>query len=235
MTVLGTQQTMQANAGRYWTGAGRSLVFLLAASSIACLLADFYRLCPMSVFTVSIFLPALAVLSGFALVDSRRGDGQLWRSVCVGALAGLIAAAAYDGFRLPFVFSKQWGLSSWVPQMPLFKVFPGFGAMILGQPVEQAHYSRAAQALGWAYHFSNGATFGVMFVAMVGNPARRHWAWAVVFAVGLELGMLLTPYSQVFKIALTSRFVAVTVAAHSVFGACLGGAARWLTTAFGLR
>jgi hypothetical protein len=135
---------------------------------------------------------------------------------------GLLAAVAYDVFRLPFVFAQEWGIASLVPPMNLFKVFPRFGAMILHQPLEQGGYPMFAHILGWIYHFSNGATFGVMYVAMIGNPARRHWAWAVVMALALELGMLLTPYPQVFDIAVTARFVMVTVAAHAIFGVGLG-------------
>ena len=63
--------------------------------------------------------------------------------------------------------------------------------------------------LGWLYHFSNGATFGVMYVAIIRDPFRRRWAWAVLLAVGLELGMLLTPYPQVFNIEVSTRFVIV--------------------------
>jgi hypothetical protein len=111
----------------------------------------------------------------------------------------------------------------------LFKVFPRFGAMVLGQPVEQEHYSLAAQIIGWIYHFSNGATFGVMYLALIGDGRRRHWTWAVLFALGLELGMLFTPYPNVFGIPLTSRFVLVTVAAHAIFGTGLGCSARWLS------
>jgi hypothetical protein len=85
-----------------------------------------------------------------------------------------------------------------------------------------------AAILGWIYHFSNGATFGVMYVAMIGSPTRRHWAWAVVMALAVELGMLLTPYPQVFNIPVTARFVTVTVAAHAIFGIGLGRAVRWL-------
>src|SRR5262245_25923070 len=121
----------------YWTAGGRWVVFLFAASSIACLLADFYRLCPMRIFTSYIFLPALMVLLGLAVFDRFRGDGQLWAAVLIGLVGGLLAAVAYDVFRLPFVFAKQWGISSLVPPMNLFKVFPRFGAMILGQPLEQ--------------------------------------------------------------------------------------------------
>jgi hypothetical protein len=212
----------------YWTAHGRWLVFLLAASSIACLLFDFYGLCPMRLFTLWIFLPALVLLFAIALWDRRRGDGRLWRAVLIGTGGGLLAALAYDIFRLPFVFAKEWGLAAIVPPMQLFKVFPRFGAMILGQPVDQTTYSTTAHLLGWIYHFSNGATFGVMYMAMVGDAARRHWAWAVLMALGLELGMLFTPYPQVFNIPVTARFVIVTIAAHAIFGVGLGLAVRSL-------
>jgi len=182
----------------------------------------------MRLFTIYIFLPALAALFGLALSDRYRGEGRLFRAVLVGLAGGLLAAVAYDLFRLPYVFAYEWGLGSVVTPLKLFKVFPRFGAMILGQPLEQASYSIPAQVLGWLYHFSNGATFGVMYVAIIGDPTRRHWAWAVLMALALELGMLLTPYPQVFGIAITTRFVMVTIAAHAIFGGALGLAVRWL-------
>src|SRR5215472_9973090 len=122
-----------------WTTGGRCLVFLLAFSSIACLLSDFYGLCPMRLFTPFIFLPALLLLVMLALLDWQRGDGRLCREVCIGLVGGLLAAAAYDIFRLPFVFAREWSIASVIPPMNLFKVFPRFGAMILGQPLEQIH------------------------------------------------------------------------------------------------
>src|SRR5213075_630159 len=175
-------------------------------------------LCPMHVFTPFIFLPALMALIAFAALDCSRGNGQLWRAVWVGLFGGLLAAAAYDIFRLPFVFANEWGLSSAIPPMDLFKAFPRFGAMVLGEPIEQSRYSFLTQLVGWIYHFSNGATFGVMYLALIGDGSKRHWSWAVLFALALELGMLLTPYPGVFSIALTARFVFVTIAAHAIFG-----------------
>jgi hypothetical protein len=212
----------------HWNAMGRWIVFLLAASSIACLLADFYGLCPMRIFTPFIFVPAVVLLVILAAMDRVNGDGTLWRAVWIGLLGGLLAAVSYDIFRLPFVFAKEWGIDSVVPPMKLFKVFPRFGAMVLGQPLEQEHYTVGTQIVGWIYHFSNGATFGVMYVATVGVPSRRNWLWAVLFAVGLELGMLLTPYPSVFGIPVTPRFVTVTMAAHAIFGVCLGISVRWL-------
>src|SRR5207244_11985182 len=132
-------------------------------------------------------------------------------------------------FRLPFVLAKERGIASVVPPMKLFKVSPRFGATILGQPIEQSSYSLAAQILGWLYHFSNGATFGVMYLAMIGDTTRRHWAWAVLMALALELGMLLTPYPHIFNFPVNTRFVMVTVAAHAIFGIILGLAVQRLS------
>ena len=47
-------------------------------------------------------------------------------------------------------------------------------------------------------------------------------------ALGLELGMLLTPYPQIFNIPVTTRFVMVSVVAHAIFGIILGLAVQWL-------
>src|SRR6476620_5352419 len=150
-----------------WTAPGRVLVFILAATSIWCLLADMYNLVDMRTFFYSILLPCPVTLYGIAILDRNRGDGRLWRAVILGTLAGFVGAIAYDIFRLPFVYPDAWRLGRiGVPQMPLFKVFPRFGALILGQPIEQPSYSLAAHLIGWTYHFSNGATFGVMFAAM---------------------------------------------------------------------
>lgn len=237
-----------------WTPQGRALVFVLAAASIWCLLSEMYGLCDMRTFFYAILLPATVALYGIAWLDRARGDGRLFRAVAIGSLAGLFGAVVYDVFRLPFVFSDAWGMGKLgIPQMPLFKVFPRFGALILGEPMEQgvpagqpgsawgAGYSAAAHALGWLYHFSNGATFGVMFAAMyagareaVGTAASasargklRPVLWATVMAVGIEVCLLVSPYAKFFGIHMTSRFVVVTVLAHILFGIGLGAWFAW--------
>jgi hypothetical protein len=197
----------------------RIIVFLLASTSIASLLGEMYRLWSMQFFTLAIFVPAGGALFAIAFYDRWRGDGRACRMILIGALSGFIAAVAYDIFRLPFVFSRNWGLEAVVPPMPLFKVFPQFGAMILAQ-TDSA--SLAANLIGWAYHFSNGTTFGVMYAAIVNGNWRRLWWVAVVFAVGLELGMLFTPYPATFGIRMSSLFVVVTLAAHGIFGITMG-------------
>src|SRR5262249_26605926 len=66
-----------------WSALGRFLVFALAASSIWCLLADFYGLCSMRIFTFFVSLPALAALMMLGLLDLRAGDGRLWRGLVI--------------------------------------------------------------------------------------------------------------------------------------------------------
>jgi hypothetical protein len=197
----------------------RIIIFLLAATSIASLLGEMYRLWPMRLFTLAVFAPAGIALIAFALRDRWRGDGQAFRIVFIGLLAGLLAAVAYDVFRLPFVFSKNWGLTGIIPALPLFKVFPLFGAMILGKTDGS---SLAANITGWLYHFSNGATFGVMYGALINGQWRRRWPVAILFAVGLELAMLFTPYPATFGIRVTETFVIVTLTAHLIFGVVMG-------------
>ena len=213
-----------------WTWPGRTLVFFLAASSIWCLLAEMYGLCGMRTFTFAILIPATVLLIVIAFADRARGDGRLWRAVLIGAAGGFLAACAYDLFRLPWVLGFANGLGPAWLRLPLFRVFPRFGAMILGQPFSpqqpDGQFTLAAHLTGWVYHFSNGITFGVMYMAMIGDAARRSWLWAVLLAAGLELAMLFTPYPGFFAIRVTALFVAVTLSAHLLFGATLGLYAR---------
>src|SRR5690348_18360639 len=92
-----------------WTWQRRLLVFALSATSIWCLLAEFYGLCSMRTFTFAVLVPATAALVALAVLDRVKGDGQLWRGVVIGAVAGFIAAAASAGFGLRLASSRGWG------------------------------------------------------------------------------------------------------------------------------
>ena len=65
-----------------------------------------------------------------------------------------------------------------------------------------------------------------MYVAMLGDARKKAWAWGIVMAVGLELFLLITPYSRFFGIAVTAAFIAATLIAHLIFGAVMGAATR---------
>lgn len=192
----------------------------------------------MQIFTIYILIPATILLIVIAILDRMKGDRRLWRAVMIGAVGGFIAACAYDIFRIPFVVAAADHIGPMWLRLPLYKVFPQFGAMILGKTYNPAQtesqYTLMEHLVGWAYHLSNGITFGVMYMALIGDATRRSWWWAVALAVFLELAMLFTPYTGFFGIGLTTKFIVATLTAHVIFGIALGlyakaKAFRWPT------
>jgi len=211
---------------------GRAIVFALSAMSIWCLLSEFYGLCSMRTFVLWVLIPAMILLTIMAVLDRAKGDRRLFRAVLIGVLAGFVAACAYDLFRLPWVVGHAHKIGPAWLRLPLFRVFPQFGAMILSQPFTSQQssnaYSLSAHVVGWIYHFSNGMTFGIMYMALIGDALKRSWLWAIALAAGLELMMLLTPYTTFFAIRITALFIAVTLTAHVIFGLTLGPLAKWM-------
>jgi hypothetical protein len=157
-------------------------------------------------------LPPATVLLGVAAYlhrDGRTGLGSPWTWIVQGAIGGIVAAVAYDLYRLPFVLNGA----------PLFKVFPRFGELLLGatEPRWLVH------GLGWTYHFSNGAALGIMFLVVASWFRRPSLFWgAVAWAVFVEAMLLLTPYASFFGLKLNGRFLFLTASAHLVFGVVLG-------------
>ena len=189
----------------------RALVFALAFLSFACLLGQFFGFWSMRTFGCWVLPPASALLAFIAwrTRGEKHGIGSAHTWIVQGAIGGVLAAIVYDLYRLPFVLNGA----------PLFSVFPRFGELLLGAK-EPAWL---VQALGWTYHFSNGAALGIMFLAMVLSASRRVLFWgAVAWALFIEAMLLLTPYTKFFGLALDSRFVFLTVSAHLVFGLALG-------------
>ena len=189
----------------------RYAVFALAFASFACLLGQFFGLWSMRVFGCAVLPPATALL--IYVAHRLRGEAEGLQNprtwIVHGAIGGVVAAAIYDLYRLPFVLHGA----------PLFQVFPRFGELLLGatEPRWLVH------ALGWTYHFSNGAALGIMFLALASFFRRPSMFWgAVAWALFVEAMMLLSPYAAFFGLPLNSRFLFLTGSAHLIFGLSLG-------------
>ena len=194
----------------------RLLVFGLAFLSFACLLGQLFGFWTMRWFACWILPPATISLAVMAYLNRREpagvGNPHTW--VVQGAIGGVIAAVAYDLFRLPFVLNGA----------PLFKVFPAFGRLILGdtEPVW------LVQLLGWTYHFSNGAALGIMLLAVMTTARPRVlFTGAVAWALVIETVLLLSPYARFFGLKMDTRFIVLTASAHLVFGLILGAWLVW--------
>src|SRR2546423_6585814 len=152
----------------------------------------------MKPFAYYVYLPAIVLLAVFAW-RYRRGLPARW--IIYGAVGGIVAALAYDLFRLPFVLNGA----------PLFKPFAHFGELLIGQTEPRW----LVQSVGWSYHFSNGAALGIMFLAALWRPTRCWLFWgAVVWALTVEALLLITPYMSFFGIPFDRRFIILTVSAH---------------------
>jgi hypothetical protein len=186
----------------------------LASLSFACLLGTFYGLWPMRAFACWVLAPTTLLLGWIAWWKRGlpRGPAEPGTWIAQGALGGLLAAVAYDLFRLPFVLAGY----------PLFDVFPRFGQMLLGRPADD--FGPLVQIVGWTYHFSNGAALGVMYLAMVSTWTRARLVWgAMAWVSGVEIFLLLTPYYSFFKLAMPfAIFLVLTLSAHLIFGSVLG-------------
>ena len=192
------------------------MVFVLAWLSFGCLLGQFYGLWTMHFFGCWVLPPATALLAIAAYLHrgQPRGLSSAYTWIVQGGIAGIVAAVAYDLYRLPFVLSGA----------PLFKVFPRFGELLLGctEPRWLVH------GLGWTYHFSNGAALGIMFLVMASCFRRPRLFWgAVAWALFVEAMLLITPYATFFGLKLNGRFLFLTASAHLVFGIVLGLRCRW--------
>jgi hypothetical protein len=194
----------------------RLIVFTLASLSFACLLGQFYGLWSMRWFGCWVLPPSTVLLAVIAYSTRNRpaGPRSPFTWIVQGTFGGLVAAVAYDLYRLIFVLQGA----------PLFKVFPRFGELLLGA----AGPRWLVYLLGWAYHFSNGAALGIMFLAMVPGTSGRRLFWgAVGWAAFVEAVLLMTPYPTFFGLPFDVRFFFYTASAHLIFGVALGLWCRW--------
>lgn len=196
----------------------RPFVFFLASLSFACLLGQFCGLWSMHWFGCWVLPPATIMLAWIAFADRRSGANGARQWIVQGAIGGIVAAIAYDLYRLPFVLTGT----------PLFKVFGRFGHMLIGADGPEW----LEQIVGWTYHFSNGAALGIMFLTMVVRPSRQLLLWgAVAWALCVEGILLMTPYTLYFGLEKNAWFIFLTVTAHAIFGIALGLWCCWRVAA----
>lgn len=163
-------------------------------------------------FTVDLLgLPSLVILLLLGIYAHRVREREFLRRLTVGVLAGAVATAAYDLSRL---LIWQAGLV----QINPFVSHPIFGMLITGAGVETLR----SVVVGWGYHFWNGLGFGIMYTLIAG-PA--HWAYAVLWALFLEIAWL-TAMPDAVELRLNPQLVVVGVIGHLAYGAGLAGVAR---------
>lgn len=195
------------------------IMLLLAAASVSPLifpLAESGR-STMDVLAQFGLLPAAAILITILGILHRTHD-PLAKLGAVGLAAGAVGTIALEAIRLP---------GFWLGFMPgnLPRLM---GVLLLNQFASGP--TLTSDITGWAYHFWNGACFGLIYVLLFGTC--RRWIGAA-FGVVIGFGFMLSPVVSSLGVGFLglefSKGFPVTVTlAHAAFGAALG----WLSAAW---
>lgn len=177
------------------------------------------------IFTILLTLPLWLTLlvtgafaaSAFATIwalsppDRRELFAQRMRA---GLIAGLVATALYDLSRWSLV--EAGGLSYWP-----FKTFPIFGRLIAGAGLSLPQ----AYLVGTLYHVANGILFSIAYCLIFG---RRHWGFAIAWAILLEATVLWLYPGWLGLGPIMAEFAAISLIGHVCFGLGLGFTSRRL-------
>jgi hypothetical protein len=156
-------------------------------------------------------LPAVAVLIFISFL-SWKSVPEIGRSIVCGGLAGVIANIGLEivritGFRMGYMPGNLPRLMG-VLLLDRFALGPSF----------------ASDFAGWAYHFWNGASFGIVYVLLFG--AARRWV-GVLYGIAVGLGFLVSPVVislgvGYFGLEFSKGFPLTVLSAHLAFGLALG-------------
>ena len=156
-------------------------------------------------------LPAVAVLIVTALLgwESKPAIG---RSIVWGGLAGALATIGLEVVRLTGF--KMGYIPGNLPRL--------MGVLLLNRFALGP--SSASDLAGWAYHFWNGASFGIIYALLLGTS--RRWV-GVIYGIVVGLGFLVSPVVislgvGYFGLQFSTGFPITVLTAHAIFGLMLG-------------
>lgn len=145
------------------------------------------------------------LLSAYFWAVKAHGDPELARALRLGCWGGLAGTIGYDVVRIPMHLIGY----------RVFAPISAYGVWLL----EANRSSAWTEMTGWAYHFSNGLTFGLMYALWMG---RRHWAWGLLWGLALESIVLSTPFARIFHMQGNYPAIAIAYGAHLAYGLPLG-------------
>ncbi len=158
-----------------------------------------------------LLLPSIIIIIAIYLLARNQQRIVLSNRILKGAIAGLVATVGLEiiriiGFRL-----------GWMPgDMPKL-----LGVLITNRFMKGP--STWSNILGYAYHFWNGAAFGIIFAVLFG---RKPVWWALIYALLIGTGFLLSPAVSAMGVGfMGSNFpgmIEVVYLAHIAFGLILG-------------
>ncbi len=165
-----------------------------------------------------LLLPSIIIIIAVYIVSRAQNRTLLSQRILVGAAAGLIATIGLEMVR---IFGFKMG---WMPgDMPKL-----LGVLMTNRFMEGP--STWSNILGYAYHYWNGAAFGMIFVIILG---RKPVWWGLIYALLIGTGFLLSPAVKAMGVGFMGTglpgMTEIVYGAHIAFGLILGYLShRWL-------
>lgn len=167
----------------------------------------------MSTLAEELLLPSLVLLVIALAIGKAWGKSRFLSRVIAGMVSGIIATIALEivresGFRLGFMPGS-------LPQL--------LGVLLTDSFLEGP--SLFSNVIGWAYHFWNGACFGMIYALLFGWWAR--WWFATIYGVVIGIMFMVSPVVSAigvgyFGLQFSWGFPVTVILAHLAFGTVLG-------------
>jgi hypothetical protein len=189
------------------------IAFALAAAAVGPLIFPIAEAghSTLSSLAVDALLPAVAVLIVVAGL-ARLWHQQIFKAIVFGALAGALATIGLEVVR-----EIGFHLGAMPGDMPRLMGVLLLDRFALGP-------STGSDVAGWAYHFWNGTSFGVIYALIFGTA--RRWI-AILYALAIGVGFLVSPVVismgvGYFGAQFSIGFPVTVLLAHLAFGLLLG-------------
>ena len=168
----------------------------------------------LSSMAIRFLIPAVILVFLMVLATQIMRFVDLRRQILNGMLAGIAGTVGLEiireiGFRvggMPGDMPKLMG----VLLLDRFALGPDFWSNLAG----------------WAYHFWNGASFGIIFSLLWGQSKIK---WAVLYALLISIGFMISPVPRALGIGIFGlqfkdgyQFITTVILAHLAFGSILG-------------
>ncbi len=160
----------------------------------------------------TVLLPSLLVMAVVLIVSRVLGMTGLFRQIVTGIVGGLFATVALEVVRE--IGFHMGGMPGDMPKL--------LGVLLLDRFALGP--STASNIAGWAYHFWNGAAFGIVYSLLFGRPP---WWSGVVYGLVIAVVFMSSPVVVAigvgyFGVDFGPGFATTVLLAHVAFGAVLG-------------
>lgn len=175
-------------------------LFVLAQAGIA----------KLSTLAIAFLIPSVLIILVLIFVFKKRNFNDIGKLALNGIIAGFISTIALEIIR-----ETGFRLGAMPGDMPRL-----MGVLILNQYASGPDIW--SDLAGWAYHFWNGASFGIIFSLLIGQGKR--WQ-GILYGILIGVGLMVSPVVKSLGVGVFGleykggfEFATTVTIAHMVFG-----------------